>query len=337
MSAMKHTVLSSLLMQADAVIITDRNHIVIDVNDAYETVTGFRRGEITGHRAGILKSGLTPAKTYELMKESIYNMRPWSGVFINRKRNGDLWHSHITITPFELEGEVYYCGVFRNLSEINEGMYVSEYRKNKIQNEILRVLALSCEIRDPDIEDHLCRVQELTARFLHAYNEKCGGVLSDEYIQRVINASIMHDIGKSGIPDGILYKPGTLTVYERAIIETHPLIGADILSKISSELDDDLFRQDMITAHEIVLSHHEKWDGTGYPHKLKGDDIPFAAQVVSIVDVYDALTSRRAYKDAWTQYQTAVFLNEQKGKAFQPKLVDIFLSMMGIDVEDLVR
>jgi putative two-component system response regulator len=300
-------------------------------------VTGYRKKDITGLRAGILKSGLTPIKTYEMMKETIGRLKPWSGVFINRKRNGELWHSHITITPFQVEDEVYYLGVFRNLSEINEGMYVSEFRKNKIQNEILRVLALSCEIRDPEIENHLSRVQRLTARFLHAYNVYCKGVLTEEYIQRIVNASIMHDIGKSGIPDGILYKPGSLTVYERAIIETHPLIGADILSKISSELDDELFRQDMITAREIVLYHHEKWDGTGYPHKLKGNEIPFAAQVVSIVDVYDALTSRRAYKDAWTQIQAAAYLNEQKGKAFQPYLVDIFLSMLGIDLQDLVR
>lgn len=334
---MKNTVIASLLMQADAVIITDKDHVIMDVNDAYEAVTGYRKREIIGLRAGILKSGLTPLKTYEMMKESIHSRKPWSGVFINRKRNGELWHSHITITPLELDGEVYFAGVFRNLSEINEGMYVSEYRKNKIQNEILRVLALSCEIRDPDIEDHLNRVQQLTAKLLHAYNEAFNGVLTEEYIQRIVNASIMHDIGKSGIPDGILYKPGSLTVYERAIIETHPLIGADILSKISHELDDDLFRQDMITAHEIVLSHHERWDGTGYPYKLKGNEIPFAAQVVSIVDVYDALTSRRAYKDAWSQYQAAAYLNEQKGKAFQPELVDVFLSMLGIDLSDLVR
>lgn len=320
--------LSYYLLLADAVIITDINHRILDVNSRYEEITGYDRDMIIGLRAGVLKSGHTPRATYDHMKAELKAGRPWSGVLINRKRDKSLWHSNLTITPIVLDDVTYYVGIFRDLDQIPVGMYVSESRIYRIQNEILKVLALSCEIRDPDIESHLIRVQNLTSKFLQAYNRYAEIPLPEEYIQQVVNASIMHDIGKSGIPEGILYKPGPLTYYERVIIETHPLIGVDILDKISSELDDELFLQEVSIAKSIIEYHHEKWDGTGYPHKLKGDDIPFEAQIVSLVDVYDALTSRRSYKDTWSQEQAIAYLKQQKGISFRPDLVDIFIRMI---------
>ncbi|QHT62692.1 HD domain-containing protein [Paenibacillus lycopersici] len=325
------TTLSIFLQLADAVIITDIRHRIIDVNATYERITGFTRDEIVGMKAGLLKSGLTPAKTYEDMKANLGQGKPWSGVFINRKRNKALWYSNITISLVASGGEEYYIGVFRDLAQLKEGVYISETRKSKIQYEILKVLALSCEVRDPDIEGHLVRVQELTTALLHRYNALNRSILTEEYIQSVVNACILHDIGKSGIPEGILYKPGKLNVYERAIMETHPLIGVDILNKISTELDDELFQQEMRIAKDIVAFHHEKWDGTGYPSRLKDDAIPFEAQIVSIVDVYDALTSRRAYKDAWPAEQAVDYLRSQRGISFNPELVDIFCDAMICD------
>ncbi|MBO9597409.1 MAG: HD domain-containing protein [Cohnella sp.] len=317
--------LSCFLQLADAVIITDMHHRIINVNARYEEVTGYRREAMIGMPAGIFKSGITPRKTYEQMKEQLATRKSWSGVFINRKRNKELWHSNITITLIETDGEAYYVGVIRDLGQISEGVYVSEIRKSKIQNEILKVLAISCEIRDPHIEGHLVRVQSLTTNFLHAINRKSKYELSEDFIQQVINASIMHDIGKSGIPEGILYKPGPLTYYERGIIETHPLIGVEMLNKISNGLDDELFQQELEIAKSIVAYHHEKWNGEGYPHRLKGEDIPFEAQVVAIVDVYDALTTRRAYKEAWSPDQALRYLDQQKGISFKPELIDIFI------------
>jgi putative two-component system response regulator len=320
---------ASFLLLADAVIITDLEHRIVDVNAKYEEITGYPREMIIGIKAGILKSGLTPEKTYAHMKKTLRDGQPWSGIFINRKRNRELWHSHITITPVTLGGQHYYVGVFRDLGQINEGIYFSEERRIKIQHEILKVLAISCEIRDPDIERHLVRVQELTAKLLWAYKKNRDNSLTEEYIQHVVNASIMHDIGKSGIPEGILYKPGKLTTYERKIMETHPLIGADILNKISQELDDELFKHELEIAKSIVECHHEKWDGTGYPHGLKGNEIPFAAQVVSLVDVFDALTSRRAYKEVWPDKEVLEFLIGEKGRSFNPVLVDTFIDVIG--------
>jgi putative two-component system response regulator len=318
--------ITSFLLLADAVIITDGNYNIIEVNTKYEGITGYERESIVGLSAGFLKSGLTPAKTFSDMKKVLVKKLPWSGILINRKRDKELWTSFITITPILFDDEMYYIGVLRDLNDISDGVYVSEARQTKIRNDILKVLALSCEISDPSIEEHLIRVQDQTASLIRAHNDKYDLGLSEEYIQNVINGSIMHDVGKSGIPEGILYKPGPLTFYERNIIETHPLIGVDILNKIIHELEDDFFRQDLIVAKNIVEYHHERWDGSGYPHHLKGNEIPFEAQVVSVVDVYDALISRRAYKEAWSHKKAIDFFVDQKGIAFNTDLVDTFIN-----------
>lgn len=316
------------LQLADGVIITDAHHRIVDVNTKYEEMTGYSRDFMVGLRANFLSSRLTPRKTYDSMKLALSGRTGWSGVFINRKRNQDLWHTNITITPVTHMNELFYIGIVRNLDQIPQGSYLSETRKMKLQNEILKVLAISCEIRDPQIEEHLQQVQLGTEKLLRAHNQRMKLYLTEEAIHHIVNASIMHDIGKSGIPEGILYKPGKLNYYERHIMETHPLIGLEIINKISQELEDDILEEELKTARHIIHYHHEKWDGTGYPSKLKETEIPFEARVVSIVDVYDALTSRRAYKDAWSKDKAVQFLREQKEISFDPELVDSFLQIV---------
>jgi putative two-component system response regulator len=147
---------------------------------------------------------------------------------------------------------------------------------------------------------------------------------SKSYMNHIVHSSILHDIGKAEIPEGILYKPGPLSPYERKIIEMHPLMGSDILNKISREINNDVISSLEVADH-IILHHHEKWDGTGYPHRLKGEEIPLEARIVAIVDVFDALTSRRPYKDSWSVERALSFINEQKGKHFDPSIVLSFL------------
>lgn len=321
--------LRMFLTLSDAVIITDSRHHIIDVNSAYEHITGYKRESILGAKASVVKSKYTNKSTYISMHEALHKGESWSGIFINKKSNGDLWHSSISITPYLIGGESYYVGIFRELEHLEEGIYIAEDRRNNIQGVLLKVLAISCEIRDPAIEDHLTRVQQMTESFLIRHNERLKLRLSDDYMQSVIHSSIMHDIGKSGVPEGILYKPGPLTGYERLIVEMHPLIGVDILEKINSELQDSFFKDELSVARNIILYHHEKWDGSGYPSKLQGTDIPLEARVVSIVDVYDALTSRRPYKEIWPKEQALAFLQEHKGTSFDPELIDTFVSLHG--------
>lgn len=320
-------ILRQFLRLSDAVMITDRHHVIIDVNEQYEKITGYFKTEVIGSGAGITKSRFTPEHMYQSLKQSLRNEQSWSGVFINKKKSGELWHSSISITPFILGGICYYVGIFRELEQLTEGMYIAEARKDRIQRSLLQVLATSCEIRDPGIEEHLIRVRELTEQLLLQHNLRLQLNLSREFLHQTINSSILHDIGKSGVPEGILYKPGPLASYERAIIETHPLIGVDILTKIAEGLDDDLFHEEFAIAKNIIVFHHEKWDGKGYPYQLKGVDIPLEARIVAVVDVYDALTSRRSYKDCWSQERALEYLIEQKGRQFDPDIVDTFIEL----------
>ena len=318
--------LKGFLELGDAVVITDSNHIILEVNESYQLITGFEKNKIIGLKAGFLKTELTSKSTYISMKSSLKEGVPWSGILINQKKSGELWHSSITITPFQVEKVIFYIGVFRELEQLEEGLYLSEDRKIEVQRELLKVLAISCEIRDPGTEEHLIRVQELTEFLIKAHNKKNNLQLEPRYINNVIHSSILHDIGKAGMPEGILYKPGALTSTERKIIEMHPLIGADILNKMSKEINYD-FIKSMEVAENIILYHHEKWDGTGYPFNLEGEKIPFEARIVSIVDVFDALTSRRPYKDSWSKQKALSYIDENKGKHFDPIIAETFINL----------
>lgn len=319
--------LTPYLKLADAVIITDRDHNIIAVNASYEQITGYRLDEIQGKPAGILKTPYTSLEVYDNMKAAIHAGESWSGVFVNRKRSGELWHSSITITPFKLAQGLFFVGVFRELERLDQGLYLDNARISRVQGSLLKVLAISCEIRDPGTEAHLYRVQRLTELLAERHNERLGLNMTQEELDHISNSSILHDIGKSGIPEGILYKPGSLADYERTIIEMHPIIGVDILHKIFAELDDELFEKELQTAKNIILHHHERWDGTGYPLHLQGEDIPLEARIVSVVDVFDALSTKRAYKEMWSQDDALRYLQEQKGRQFDPAVVDSFLSL----------
>jgi putative two-component system response regulator len=137
--------------------------------------------------------------------------------------------------------------------------------------------------------------------------------LSKAHSENILNAAPMHDIGKIGIADSIMLKPGKLTDEEFVIMKTHPQIGAEILGETDSEL--------LCLAKVVSLTHHEKWDGTGYPYQLKGEEIPIEGRIVALADVFDALTSKRPYKEAWTVEKTMDYIRSQSGKHFDPELV----------------
>jgi len=153
----------------------------------------------------------------------------------------------------------------------------------------------------------------------------CGGLakqleLGQSECERIKNATPMHDLGKIGIPDKILLKPGKLDPDEWEIMKTHAAIGAEILSESQSDI--------LNLAQIIALTHHEKWDGSGYPKGLKGENIPQVGRIVAICDVFDALTSVRPYKKAWSMEDSFSHLKEQKGRHFDPEMVPLFLDMV---------
>ncbi|WP_243387388.1 HD domain-containing phosphohydrolase [Bacillus kexueae] len=306
-------ILKPYLQLADAVIVINHQKQIMALNEAFEHMTGYSWQDVSQKNLAWISLEAD---------SNIFTEHSREQIFYIRKKNGELRKISITFTPIKGEGETFFIGICRDVHSV-----VTEGEIRKVKKDILKVLAISCEIRDPSIESHLMRVQSLTEELIHFHNERCQLNLDKEYMDNIIHSSILHDIGKANIPEGILYKPGALTKYERMIIETHPLSGVDMLNKISKEIDLDLFQKSFKVAHNVILHHHERWDGTGYPHQLKGHKIPFEARVVGIVDVFEALTSRRSYKEAWTTERALSLLNENRGKHFDPQLVDSFIQL----------
>jgi len=176
--------------------------------------------------------------------------------------------------------------------------------------EIVRRLGRAAEYRDNETGMHILRMSRMSVLLA----EEIG--LDPEQCDLLLNAAPMHDIGKIGIPDRILLKPGKLDADEFALMQTHTTIGAEILSGADSEL--------MHMAREIALTHHEKWNGGGYPNGLAGEAIPLTGRIVAVADVFDALTSERPYKQPWPLADAVDFLKRNAGEHFDPALVDIF-------------
>jgi putative two-component system response regulator len=189
------------------------------------------------------------------------------------------------------------------------------------QLEVVHRLGQAAEARDGETGLHIQRIGHLSRALGIAHGMS---VADADLLQQ---ASAMHDVGKIGIPDRILLKPGRLVESERALMQTHTTIGAGILSGSSSSL--------LQMAEEIALTHHEWWDGSGYPHGLRGEEIPVPGRICAIVDVFDALMSARTYKDAWTLDAALDELRDGRGTHFDPDLLDEFIELAPGLVRDL--
>lgn len=172
-------------------------------------------------------------------------------------------------------------------------------------------LSTAAEFRDDDTGEHIKRV----SLYCETLARRMG--MAPQLLQLMLFASPMHDIGKLGVPDAILSKPGQLTPEERKIMQTHTLIGARILQQGGNEL--------LAIAEKIARSHHERWDGTGYPDGLAGEAIPIEGRITAVADVFDALTSARVYKPAFEIDHAAGIIVDQRGRHFDPTLVDAFV------------
>jgi HD-GYP domain-containing protein (c-di-GMP phosphodiesterase class II) len=168
------------------------------------------------------------------------------------------------------------------------------------------------ELRDQETQGHSARVLGLTIRVATLMG------VADKELHDVRRGVLLHDIGKMGIPDSILHKPGKLTDEEWEIMRKHPQYAHDMLAPIAY----------LRGALDIPYSHHEKWDGSGYPRALKGEAIPLTARIFAVVDVYDALTSDRPYREAWSKDKTLEYIRAESGKHFDPRVVEVFLNLM---------
>ncbi len=184
-----------------------------------------------------------------------------------------------------------------------------ELRRTRLQ--VVQRLGMAAEYRDEETGKHIMRMSHISALLARASG------WSEADCELILHASPMHDIGKIGIPDAILCKPGKFEPHEWELIKTHTTIGHILLDGDDSDL--------MRMAREIALTHHEKWDGSGYPNGLAGDAIPQAGRIAALADVFDALTSVRPYKKAWTVEAAVNLIKENSGRHFDPELVATFL------------
>lgn len=200
----------------------------------------------------------------------------------------------------------------RNQNEILEQKVQERTQAiNDARLQVIRCLGVAAEYRDEETGLHIIRMSKIAIVIAKAAG------MDNRQCRLLLSAAPMHDIGKIGIPDKILLKPGKFEPEEWAIMQTHAQIGADILAGDDSVL--------MTMAHDIALSHHEKWNGTGYPNGLKGEDIPLVGRITALADVFDALTSIRPYKEAWPVEDAVKLIKEESGQHFEPRLVDCML------------
>ncbi|NLO90092.1 MAG: two-component system response regulator [Clostridia bacterium] len=187
-------------------------------------------------------------------------------------------------------------------------------------------IARLAEKRDYETGQHLERTREycrLLAEWLLRHS-RYKAFIDEKFIKVLYEASPLHDIGKVGVPDAVLLKPGRLTPEEFEIIKTHTIIGAQTLEEVREKYPENAF---ISMGIEIARSHHEKWNGSGYPDGLKGDEIPLSARIMALADVYDALRSQRPYKEAYSHEKSREIIVAEKGKHFDPLLVEAFLAV----------
>ncbi|MEW5733672.1 MAG: HD domain-containing phosphohydrolase [Thermodesulfobacteriota bacterium] len=209
----------------------------------------------------------------------------------------------------------------RRLSKENQNLELTrEKLADAVKNlrgaslETIYRLVLAAEYKDEDTSSHIQRMSHYSAAVARAME------LPEKMVDHILYASPMHDVGKIGIPDWILLKPGKLDEGEWEIMKTHTTIGAGILEGSASEI--------IQMAETIAISHHERWDGSGYPFGLKGEDIPLEGRIVAIGDVFDALTSKRPYKDAYSEEHALSIITKEAGRHFDPTVVEAFLATM---------
>jgi putative nucleotidyltransferase with HDIG domain/PAS domain S-box-containing protein len=305
----------------EPVVVLDNKDNVVDVNSSMLALLGREVDDIIGQPAKMVFDDFPiPIKQYMQTPYAraeatfvvggiyvYYELTVWPIYNKRKEMTGRIYISHDITVQKELEREL------RKLnSELEDRVRARTWELAEAYDTTLEGWARALELRDKETEGHSRRVTEITLKIARAMD------ISEENLKHVRRGALLHDIGKMSVPDEILHKPGELTDEERVIIKGHPDTAYKLLSPITF----------LKKALEIPRYHHEKWDGTGYPQGLKGEEIPLAARIFAIADVWDALSSNRPYNQAWMREKTISYLVEQSGKHFDPSIVNVFLGLI---------
>ncbi|HUV39928.1 MAG TPA: PAS domain S-box protein, partial [Planctomycetota bacterium] len=252
MQELPRTYLYALEHVADSVIVTDPASVIQYVNPAFTRITGYSREEVIGRKPGVQGAPQTTSARYREIWESILSRGWWSGQILNRRRSGEEWTARLTISEItDEEGrKLGYVGVAGDITEILR----LQDRLKDAGLEAIHMLAVACEAKDRTTGNHVARVRH------YACHTALKLGLSEREAEEIGYSSIMHDVGKLHVPDGILMKPGPLSEGEWREMRTHPAAGVRILRQ------SDFYK----VARDIADNHHERWDGTGYPHGRRG-------------------------------------------------------------------
>lgn len=218
-----------------------------------------------------------------------------------------------------LEADLLNKAVLQQKATLEEMIKFRTRELKETQFDVAHRLARAAEHRDNDTGRHIVQMSHYAA----VLGQACG--MTKEDCDVLFHAMPMHDVGKLGIPDRILLKPGKLTVNEFEVMKQHTVIGANLLSGSQSAV--------LQMGEVMALTHHERWDGTGYPNGMAGEDIPLVGRICAIADVFDALSSKRCYKDPWPLENTLDEIRSHAGRQFDPYLVDLFEELLPVILE----
>jgi PAS domain S-box-containing protein len=300
-------------------------------NNSVSRILGYSRQELMGMNYIEYTTPESAKIIYEEFNK-VYKTGKTSGAIENEviTKNGGVKNTDVVVSLMrDKDGmPTGFSGISRDVTERLKAEKERQELENKLHNaRAATILGLSklAEYRDKGTGAHLERIREyakiiaIEMTGLPAYED----YITEKYIEDIYQSSILHDIGKVGIQDSVLLKPGKLNAEEFDIMKRHAALGGDALAEIESWTEGRSF---LTIGIEIAYYHHEKWDGTGYPDGRKGEDIPLAARIVAIADVYDALTTKRLYKEAFTHEKSRGIIISLKGSHFDPDVVDAFLA-----------
>ncbi|MFN3466343.1 MAG: HD domain-containing phosphohydrolase, partial [Candidatus Brocadiales bacterium] len=298
---------------SECIVLADLERKITWVNPACSQVTGYTLEELIGKTPKLLASNETPPYLFAEIGTSLIKRGRWYGEVVNRRKDGALWNCHLDIRTFkDLDGVPRgYIGLMRDITREKKRVELLEKQARDIEalhssikkqfEETIYMFAMACEAKDEVTGNHVLRIREYSI----AIARELG--LTEDLSQEIGLSGVLHDVGKIHIPESILRKPGPLTQEEWEVMKTHTLAGGMILYS-------DYFQ----VAKNIALYHHENWDGTGYPKGLKGAEIPIEARIARVADVFDALTTKRPYKPAWSEEKALEEIRAMKGKGLCP-------------------
>ena len=296
---------------------TDTKGVITYVNDKFCEISKYSKEELLGKNHNVVRSPDMSKNIFKNMWNTIQSKKTWVGIVKNRAKDGSSYFVESTVMPIlNSDGEIMeYISIRTDMTkeiELREDIVAT-------QEEVLHTLGELSESRSQETGDHVNRVALFSELLSRAYG------CSQENVQLLKMASPMHDIGKVVIPDAILLKPGALTSEEFTHMKEHTVYGYEIFNKSKHEL--------LQTAALVAYQHHEKWDGTGYPRGLKGEDIHIFGRITAIADVFDALSHDRVYKKAWSVEETLEFIKGESGKAFEPRLVELLFE----NIDEIIK